>query len=178
MIINLNQRCDVILTEHGAEVYNKHFREQHAICKLIELTNLKAGEVLSLLLWELMSIFGEHLYNGAENCFENNDISFNDKVVNVPERSREEIKELLDNWKGTIVAGGDISISPWISVEERLPEVNQQVYAAIPNLCGTEYATLEYLGDNRWRQDTTEYTYEFSEEVTYWMPIPELPKEE
>lgn len=68
--------------------------------------------------------------------------------------------------------------SPWISVEEWLPEVNQQVYAAIPNLCGTEYATLEYLGDNRWRQDTTEYTYEFSEGVTYWMPIPELPKEE
>lgn len=96
-------------------------------------------------------------------------------VVKIPERSREEIKELLDNWKGTIVAGGDISISPWISVEERLPEVNQQVYAAIPNLCGTEYATLEYLGDNRWRQDTTEYTYEFSEGVTYWMPIPELP---
>lgn len=64
--------------------------------------------------------------------------------------------------------------SPWISVEDRLPEVNQQVYAAIPNLCGTEYATLEYLGDNRWRQDTTEYTYEFSEGVTYWMPIPKL----
>lgn len=134
--------------------------------------------MLSLQLWELMSIFGKYLYNGAENCFANNDISFNDKVVNVPERSREEIKELLDNWKGTIVAGGDISISPWISVEDRWPEVNQQVYAAIPNLCGTEYATLEYLGDNRWRQDTTEYTYEFSEGVTYWMPIPELPKEE
>lgn len=44
-----------------------------------------------------------------------------DKVVKIPERSREEIKELLDNWKGTIVAGGDISISPWISVEELLP---------------------------------------------------------
>lgn len=67
--------------------------------------------------------------------------------------------------------------SPWISVEEGLPEVNQQVYAAIPNLCGTEYATLEYLGDNRWRQDTTEYTYEFSEGVTHWMPIPKLQEE-
>lgn len=43
MIINLNQQCDVILTAHGAEVYNKYFRKQHAICKLIELTNLKAG---------------------------------------------------------------------------------------------------------------------------------------
>lgn len=66
--------------------------------------------------------------------------------------------------------------SPWISVEEGLPEVNQQVYAAMPNMCGVEYATIEYLGDNRWSQDDGEYTYKFSGCVTYWMPIPELPK--
>lgn len=76
MIINLNQRCDVILTAYGAEVYNEYFRELHATCKLIELTDLKAGEVLSLQLWELMNIFGKHLYNGAMNCFENNEIIF------------------------------------------------------------------------------------------------------
>lgn len=118
MIINLNQTCNVILTAHGAEVYNEYFRELHATCKLIELTNLKAGDELSLQLWELMKIFGKHLYNGAENCFANNDISFNDKVVKIPERSREEINELLANWKGTLVVGDDISPSPWISVEE------------------------------------------------------------
>lgn len=81
MIINLNQPCNVILTAHGAEVYNEYFRELHATCQLIELTNLKAEDELSLQLWELMNIFGKHLYNGAENCFANNDISFNDIVV-------------------------------------------------------------------------------------------------
>lgn len=76
MIINLNQRCDAILTAHGAELYNEHFRELHATCKLIRPTNLKSEDRLSLQLWELMNIFGKHLYNGAENCFENNEIIF------------------------------------------------------------------------------------------------------
>ena len=81
MIINLNQPCSVVLTAHGAKVYNEYFRELHATCQLIELTNLKAEDELSLQLWELMNIFGKHLYNGAKNCFANNDISFNDIVV-------------------------------------------------------------------------------------------------
>ena len=76
MIINLNQQCNVILTAHGAEVYNEYFRELHATCKLIELTHLKAEDELSFQLWELMNIFGKHLYNGEENCFENNEIIF------------------------------------------------------------------------------------------------------
>lgn len=187
MIINLNQRCDVILTEHGAEVYNKHFRKQHAICKLIELTNLKAGDVLSLLLWELMSIFGEHLYNGAENCFENNDISFNDKVVKIPESSREEIKELLDNWKGTIVAGGDVSISPWISVEERLPNINKygeskMVFVRVVNK-DTEAEWIEQpakynINIKDWIAMDFTHIGKRNGIVTHWMLIPELPKEE
>ena len=76
MIINLNQSCNVILTAHGAEVYNEYSCELHATCKLIQPTNLKEGDRLALQLWELMNIFGKHLYNGAENCFENNEIIF------------------------------------------------------------------------------------------------------
>lgn len=168
MIINLNSRCDVILTAHGAEVYNKYFRELHATCKLIELTNLKAGDVLSLQLWDLMNIFGKHLYNGAENCFANNYISFNDKVVNVPERLIEEIKELLDNWKGTIVAGGDISISQWISVEDKLPEEHTGVIVTD----GSNVAYCRKYGDGFYTNVGKCCN------VTHWMPIPELPKEE
>lgn len=189
MVINLNQRCDVILTTHGAEVYNKYFRKLHATCKLIELTNLKAGDVLSLQLWDLMNIFGKHLYNGAESCFENNDISFNDKVVNVPERSREEIKELLDNWKGTIVEGGDISISPWISVEERLPEMrsnknpfSELVYVRyVQTISGKNrifyaFDKLQYIclrsgkiiGHAWWRHQNK------YDRVTHWMEIPKI----
>ena len=179
MIINLNQPCNVILTEHGAEVYNKHFREQHAICKLIELTNLKAGDVLSLQLWELMNIFGKHLYNGAENCFANNDISFNDKVVNVPERSREEIKELLDNWKGTLVVGDDISPSPWISVEDRLPD---RLPAKFANWSKEVFVAVKRGRECRAYVDKYSHVYKtwgvFGDKVTHWMPIPELPKEE
>lgn len=52
MIINLNQPCNVILTTHGAEVYNEHFRELHATCKLIQPTKLKAGDRLALQLWD------------------------------------------------------------------------------------------------------------------------------
>lgn len=171
MKINLNQQCDVILTAHGAEVYNKYFRELHATCKQIELTNLKAGDVLSLQLWELMNIFGKYLYNGAENCFENNNISFNDKVVNVPERSREEIKELLANWKGTLSVGNDISLSPWISVEDKLPDDGVLVIVAY-----RWWRTGKIL----YASDTfhIDYGWECNEGVVAWMPIPELPKED
>lgn len=172
MTINLNQRCDVILTTHGAEVYNKYFRKLHATCKLIEPTNLKAGDVLSLQLWELMNIFGKYLYIGAENCFENNNISFNDKVVNVPERSREEIKELLANWKGTLSVGNDISLSPWISVEDKLPDDGVLVIVAYrvrlgEILYGSDVFHIDYGWENS-----------CFDKVLAWMPIPELPKEE
>ena len=178
MIINLNQPCNVILTAHGAEVYNKYFRELHARCKLIELTNLKAEDELSLQLWELMNIFGQHLYNGAENCFANNDISFNDKVVKIPERSREEIKELLANWKGTLLVGDDIYLSPWISVEDRLPEPEKEVII----LNKRKHTDIDFLTDDFeggyywWKSDESIYCED--DEITHWMPIPELPKEE
>lgn len=191
MIINLNQSCNVILTAHGAEVYNEYFCELHATCKLIELTNLKAGDVLSLLLWELMSIFGTHLYNGAENCFANNDIRFNDKVVKIPERSREEIKELLANWKGTLLVVDDISPSPWISVEDRLPEMrsddnpfSERVYVRyVQTVNGKksifyEFDELQYVClssgkiiGHEWCRHQNKYC-----RVTHWMPIPKLPK--
>lgn len=179
MIINLNQSCNVILTAHGAEVYNEYFCELHATCKLIELTNKQAGDELSLLLWELMSIFGTHLYNGAENCFANNDIRFNDKVVNIPERSREEIKELLANWKGTLVVGDYISLSPWISVEKMLPEPNTKVMV----LTSDKNVDIDFLtsdgedGYYWWKaeDEICGWMCEGDDKITHWMPIPELP---
>ena len=170
MTINLNQSCNVILTAHGAEVYNEYFRELHATCKLIELADLKAEDELSLQLWELMSIFGKHLYNGAKNCFANNDISFNDKVVKIPELSREEIKELLANWKGTLLVGNDISLSPWISVEDKLPDDGVLVIVA--------YRWI--LGEILYASDTfhIDYGWESYDDIVAWMPIPQLPKED
>ena len=180
MKINLNRFCNVILTEHGAEVYNEYFRELHATCQLIELTHLKAEDELSLQLWELMNIFGKYLYNGAESCFANNDISFNDKVVKIPERSREEVKELLANWKGTLVVGNDISPSPWISVEERLPDRHP---AKFVNWSKEVFVAVKRGREYRAYVDKYSHIYKtwggvFGDEVTHWMPIPELPKEE
>ena len=168
MIINLNQQCNVILTAHGAEVYNEYFRELHAICQQIELTHLKAEDELSLQLWELMDIFGKHLYNGAENCFANNDISFYYKVVKNPECSIEEIKELLANLKGTLVVGDIISPSPWISIEDRLPEEHTNVIVTD----GSNVAHCIKYGDGFYTNIGKCCN------VTHWMPIPKLPKEE
>ena len=175
MIINLNQPCNVILTAHGAEVYNEYFRELHATCKLIELTNLKAEDELSLQLWELMSIFGTHLYNGAENCFENNDISFNDKVVKIPVYTEEEIHEMLKKdwysaYYNTLFLGRKIYTSPWISVEDKLPDDGVLVIVA--------YRWI--LGEILYASDAfhIDYGWESYDDIVAWMPIPELPKEE
>lgn len=184
MIINLNQSCNVILTAHGAEVYNKFHRELHAVCKLIELTNLKAEDELSLQLWELMRIFGKHLYNRTESCFANNDISFNDKVVKIPERSREEIKELLANWKGTMIVGDK---SPWISVEDRLPEIGTTIleaYTIVVELQGhrkeDEAIVLTKYDGNFIGDGSIEHMMGGTTCCTthHWMEIPKLPKEE
>ena len=99
-------------------------------------------------------------------------------VVKIPERSREEIKGLLANWKGIIVAGCDISISPWISVEERLPEPEKDVII----LNGRKHIDIDHLTDDGednyywWKSDDTIWCDD--DKITHWMPIPELPKEE
>jgi hypothetical protein len=89
-------------------------------------------------------------------------------VVKIPERSREEIKELLANWKGTLVVGDDISPSPWISVEEKLPEEHTDVIVTD----GSNVAHCKKYGDGFYTNIGKCCN------VTHWMPIPQLPKEE
>ena len=99
-------------------------------------------------------------------------------VVKIPERSREEINELLANWKGTLVVGDDMSLSPWISVEERLPEPEKDVII----LDGRKHIDIDHLTDDGednyywWKSDESIFCED--DEITHWMPIPELPKEE
>ena len=108
-------------------------------------------------------------------------------VVKIPERSREEIKELLANWEGTLVVGDDISPSPWISVKDGLPSVNnngesKMVFVRVINKHSKE----------EWIEQPAKYNINIKDWialdfthigkrngiVTHWMPIPELPKEE
>ena len=62
--------------------------------------------------------------------------------------------------------------SPWISVEERLPEPEKEVIILAKN----KYIDIDHLTDDGeggyywWRSD--------DDKITHWMPIPELPKEE
>lgn len=79
---NINDSCWVILTPRGARILNAHYRklEQDAMENgyrgAITLPNAHNGMKLKIQLWELMNIFGEHLYIGASNVFDNNMIYF------------------------------------------------------------------------------------------------------
>ena len=92
------------------------------------------------------------------------------RVVNITERSRDEIQKLLANWKGNITVGSDISLSPWISVEDRLPDDGVLVIVAYRWILGEIlYASDAYHID---------YGWESYDDIVAWMSIPELPKEE
>lgn len=62
--ININQKVKVNLTEYGKEKLNQYFEEN----------NIKrfATDVYETQLWNLMQIFGDEMFNGSKQCFENN----------------------------------------------------------------------------------------------------------
>ena len=72
-------------------------------------------------------------------------------------------------------------ISPWISVEERLPKVDTKVYV----VTNTGYVTTDNLyvtdiGKKRWWLGEHEIVGYCDDKVkiTHWMPIPKPPKNE
>jgi hypothetical protein len=76
--VNLNDDVWVKLTEFGWEVYDDHHKGVP-----IETDKLRAllgdGEWQRFQLWELMSIYGSRMYNGAPRLpFEGNRLSFVD----------------------------------------------------------------------------------------------------
>ena len=101
-----------------------------------------------------------------------------DMVVKIPERSIEKIKESFANWKGTLVVSDHISPSPWISVKERLPEPEKEVII----LDKRKHTDIDFLTDDGeggyywWKSDETIWCDD--DEITHWMEIPKLPKEE
>ncbi len=59
----------------------------------------------------------------------------------------------------------------WISVKERLPELDEDVFVLLEN--GIGYGCLyEYKGKINWHLDFDAY----GNEVYYWMPLPEPPE--
>lgn len=69
--------------------------------------------------------------------------------------------------------------SPWISVEERLPD---RLPAKFANWSKEVFVAVKRGREYRAYVDKYSHIYKtwnvFGDEVTYWMPIPELPKEE
>jgi hypothetical protein len=67
--------------------------------------------------------------------------------------------------------------SPWISVEERLPEIGQPCFLANFNKrrCGYGRFYADDGASTRWeRKEGNSTMMYFLHEVTHWMPIPEI----
>lgn len=71
MRINLNNRARVVLTDKGAQVWNDYMSAL-GIAKYFNVR--EEGDTLTETLWELMSIFGDKLFNGGPVLFENNEL--------------------------------------------------------------------------------------------------------
>ena len=66
-----------------------------------------------------------------------------------------------------------VTIQKWIPVSERLPERRETVLVCDAR---EDYMNAwEYLGRDEWLWDSTIWR---TEDITHWMPMPEMPKEE
>lgn len=80
----------------------------------------------------------------------------NEKIGKLKKNNRKLRKELAERK----------AVPEWISVEERLPEKHEEVYL-VYRKNGNIHLSAHYSEDNRY------WSYS---DVTYWMPITELPK--
>lgn len=65
----------------------------------------------------------------------------------------------------------------WVSVKDRLPEVQKEVLIYLPEYDSVEIAalfTIPSMNLREWAQNEDAYMLD---EVSYWMPLPEPPKE-
>ena len=63
---NMNDLATVKLTKEGEKILREHFRQYPALIKIDE------NKIYETSLWEIMQIFGEHIYNGCTIPFEKN----------------------------------------------------------------------------------------------------------
>lgn len=72
--INLNDSVSVNLSERGAEILNKYFKQ------FIITKNYKAGDVFKTELWDLMNIFGHYMIMGFDIPFESCNLKIEKRV--------------------------------------------------------------------------------------------------
>jgi hypothetical protein len=68
--LNLNDTVYVRLTEHGRSIYDKWASD------FSRPPSPSTEQPMSFILWELMNVFGDSLYNGAKTVFADNQIAF------------------------------------------------------------------------------------------------------
>ena len=111
---------------------------------------------------------------------------------------REKLVELLDRfvydeWYGNgdiaekLISNG-VTVQEWISVDDRLPDETGRYLAVkkrvAPDELGgnrTDIVILRFFVDDGFRMPThiPDWIHEeINEEITHWMPLPELPKGE
>ncbi len=73
---NMNDTVRVKLTDHGRRLHRLHFEHLFSDYRGVAYTYYgpkeDAGGWSEWRLWELVSIFGKHIYMGGENVFETN----------------------------------------------------------------------------------------------------------
>ena len=75
---NINEKVKVRLTEHGRAILEADINplnycgQQELLDYAYEKIRPDSDGYNSFQMWQLMSIFGDKMYNGAENVFESN----------------------------------------------------------------------------------------------------------
>ena len=64
----------------------------------------------------------------------------------------------------------------WISVDERLPDVLQEVLVYRGNHIGNLINAYTYVGGDMWEDEYGFGCRREDEGITHWMPLPEAPK--
>ena len=88
MKININRIVKVKLTDLGNKIYEEYLQNEYkSLSQYPGLAAVRLEEekdqdgYIYFQLWDFMSIFGEHFYNGSEAVTENNEIIVSDDTV-------------------------------------------------------------------------------------------------
>ena len=81
-VLNVNRIARVTLTEAGAKIINNYLKTDDVIQHLTKdqiktlfgRTEFNAGDTYKSALWDIMHIFGKHMYMGCNIPFVNNEI--------------------------------------------------------------------------------------------------------
>ena len=86
--------------------------------------------------------------------------------------------KLAENIADDLISNG-VTAQEWISVKDRLPDMNEEVFAVYKNSLfenGPKFTKVLHREGKHW-VDRNGYRYLY-ENITYWMPLPQPPKGE